>query len=384
MKDALGFDTARLARAAARMDAEIEAGRYDGASLIVGRHGRIAHRSVHGYADRAAGRRLDEQSVFATMSLGKQLTNILVLNRVDSGDLHLNMHVHELIPGFQNNGLRTMTLFHLLTHTSGIESETPGVPFEVLTNITKLTEYLAGRRPECTPGQRVNYSTMAASSVMAEMVRRVDRQGRSFTRIITDDLFHPLGMNSTSLGPRADLLERLCPVKPVFTGSGIIAPELLQGVSAMLHTEGAELPAGGYITTIDDVHRLSTMLRNGGELDGVRILSPRLIDLCARNWTGDQVAPLFDYTRDTVGWEPWPASFGIGFWMRGEGIQPGPMSNLSGPRTYGGWGAGSTCFWIDPELDITFSFLSVGIMEATDHISRVQRLSDLVIGALVE
>jgi CubicO group peptidase (beta-lactamase class C family) len=383
MVSELGFDSARLARVGARIDAEIAAQRYDGAALVVGRHGRTVLRSVHGYADRAEGRLLGDRDVFATMSLGKQFTHVLVLNRIDRGELHLHMHVHEVIPEFRDNGLRTMTLFHLLTHTSGLESEFPYLPLEILGDIGKLTAHVASRRPESTPGTRVNYSNIAAASVMAEMVRRVDGGTRTFTQIITQDLFEPLGMKDTCLGARADLLGRLCPVKPVFTGPGVIKPEMLAGVATLLGTEGVELPAGGYLTTLDDVHRFATMLRNGGELDGQRVLSPRLIDLCARNWTGSQPNPLFDYTRDTRGWEPWPASLGIGFWVRGEGIQPGPMSNYSSPRTYGGWGAGSTCFWVDPELDLTFSFLSVGIMEAPDHMERVQRLSDLVISALV-
>jgi CubicO group peptidase (beta-lactamase class C family) len=176
----------------------------------------------------------------------------------------------------------------------------------------------------------------------------------------------------------------LCPIRPAFDGPGVISAEALLGVTKLLSTERAEVAAGGYMTTLDDIHRFATMLRNGGTLDGARILSPRTLEYCTQNFTGDKTNALFDYTRDTRGWEPWPASMGIGFWVRGEGIQPGPMSNFSSSRTYGAWGAGSTCFWIDPEMDLTFSFLSTGIMEATDHLERVQRLADLVIAALVE
>jgi CubicO group peptidase (beta-lactamase class C family) len=380
----LGFDPQRLSRVGARMDAEISNGRYDGAALIVARKGQIALRTIHGYADRGAERKLKDNDVFATMSLGKQFTAVVVLNRIERGELHLHMRVCDVIPEFRDNGMRTMSLFHLLTHTSGIESEWPSVPLETLVDIGKLTAYAASRRPDSTPGERVSYSTMVAHSVMAEMVRRVDKAGRSFTQIVTQDLFEPLKMNNTSMGPRADLLARLCPIRPAFQGPGVIAPEALLNVAKILSTEKAELGAGGYMTTLDDVHRFATMLRNGGELDGARILSPRTLAYCTQNFTGEKTNSLFDYTRESRGWEPWPASMGIGFWVRGEGIQPGPMSNFSSPRAYGAWGAGSTGFWVDPEMDLTFSFLSVGIMEATDHLERVQRLADLVIAALVE
>ncbi|NMO16975.1 hypothetical protein HPC49_12255 [Pyxidicoccus fallax] len=56
--------------------------------------------------------------------------------------------------------------------------------------------------------------------------------------------------------------------------------------------------------------------------------------------------------------------------------------NLASPNTFGGWGAGSTCFWIDPERELTFSFLSTGLMEDSHHIERLSRLSDMVLAAV--
>ena len=73
-----------------------------------------------------------------------------------------------------------------------------------------------------------------------------------------------------------------------------------------------------------------------------------------------------------------PVTFG------GEGVQPGPMSNLSSPRTFCGWGAGSTCFWVDPQMDLSFAFLSTGLMEETYHLERLQRLADLVVTSLTD
>jgi len=380
--ETLGCDKARLDRVTARIEADIAAGSSDGCALIVSRRGEIVYREVRGFADREAARALSENDTFATMSVGKQFTNALVLSKIDSGSLHLHMHVGDIIPEFKARGLRTITLFHLLTHTSGIESEWPSVSLDVLLDIGALTAHAAGRRPEARPGEAVAYSAVVAHSILAEMVRRADGGSRSYTQIMTEDLFRPLGMNDTALGPRADLLDRLCPVKPKFT-EDMIPAEAIYSMNAILRMEG-ELPAGGYVTTIGDLHRFTMMLRNKGTIDGFRLLSPRLIEYCAQNFTGDLTNSLWDYTRDMKGWEPWPASMGIGFWVRGRGIQPGPLSNLSSPNTFGGWGAGSAAFWIDPELDLTFAFLSAGLMSAADHIERIQRLSDLVIGAVVE
>src|SRR5437899_6209219 len=84
------------------------------------------------------------------------------------------------------------------------------------------------------------------------------------------------------------------------------------------------------------------------------------------------------------GWEPFPAAIGLGFFIRGEGVIPGFFGNLCSARTYGGLGAGSTAFWVDPSRDLTFSFLSVGLMEDSYHLERVSRLSDIVVSALVD
>jgi len=350
----------------------------------VTRHGETVYRDAHGYADRAQDRALTIDDVFATFSAGKQFTNVLVLNRIEQGLLHFDLNIGDVMPEFRARGQREIKLWHLLTHTSGIQSSIPQVPLEVLTDITRLTAHVANQRPESPPGERVNYSIIAAHAVLAELVRRLDAGQRGFARILQEDLFGPLGMLRTALGPRDDLLARLCPVTACYSEPGMFAPADVVGIGNVLTRAGCEIPAGGYLSTIDDLNRFALMLRGGGALDGVRILSPRTLAFCAQNFTGDRANALFDYARDYRGWPPWPAAIGMGFFVRGTAIQPGPMSNLSSPRTICGWGAGSTCFWVDPELDLTFAFLSTGLMEETYHIERVQRLSDVVITALTD
>ncbi|MEQ8496003.1 MAG: serine hydrolase, partial [Gammaproteobacteria bacterium] len=338
----LGFDPDRLTRLPARIEADIAARRYHGAALAVSRHGELVYRDVHGHADRDAARPLTFDDVFVSFSVGKQFTNVVVLNRVEQGQLHLDMPVCELIPEFGTRGLRGIKLWHLLSHTSGIMSAIPQVAPEIITNIGKLTAWLATQRPETLPGEVVNYSIIAAHSVMAEMVMRAEGATRSFTDIMREDLFAPLAMHNTSMGPRADLVERLVPVTACYTEPGMFHPDEVTGVGAVVLMEGCEIPAGGYLTCLDDLHRFALMLRNGGELDGARILSPRTLDYCTRNFTGKKRNLLFDYARDTRGWETWPASIGLGFFLRGEAVQPGPLSNFSSPRTFCGWGAGSS------------------------------------------
>jgi CubicO group peptidase (beta-lactamase class C family) len=260
----------------------------------------------------------------------------------------------------------------------------PALPPEDLIDVARVTAYAAAAPLESLPGERVTYSIAVAHAVLGSLLVRVDGGRRSLTQMLREDLFVPLGMSDTSLGPRADLVARLCPVVARYSEPGLFDPVALTGLGAVILMEGSEIAAGGFLTTAPDLHRFAEMLRRGGELDGQRILSPAMIALAARNHTGLRPNSIMDYTIAMRGWDPWPAYIGLGFFVRGEGVVPGPHGNLASPGAFGGWGAGSTAFWIDPARDLTFTFLSTGLMEDSRHIERVSRLSDLVLSALVE
>jgi len=87
---------------------------------------------------------------------------------------------------------------------------------------------------------------------------------------------------------------------------------------------------------------------------------------------------------DTRGWPVFPAYLGLGFFLRGKGMHPTPFGALATPRTFGGIGAGSTMFFINPERDLFCAFLSTGLLEETRSTERHQRLADLVHAAVVD
>src|SRR5205807_8727131 len=224
--------------------------------------------------------------------------------------------------------------------TGGTASRGPMLAPEQRASTGRLVAWACTTAPESRRGARVTCSIAGAHAVMAEMVRRAEGGKRSFARILEDDLFRPLGMRETSLGPRDDLVPRLCPVVARFTEPGLFGPSEVDGIGALFSIPGAEIPAGGYLTTLADLARFVEMLRRGGELDGARILSPAMLELATRNHTGDKPNALFDYTIEMRGWAPFPASIGLGFFVRGDAIIPGPFGNLSSARTFGGIGAG--------------------------------------------
>ena len=383
--DSLGFDGQRLGRVRDAVRADIDAGRCHGVAMRVARRGQVVLDITEGYADRAAGRALAHDAVFATMSVAKQFTNVLALSLVERGLLKLHAPVAELIPEFATLGKQKVNLFHLLTHTSGILSAIPPVPPQVLMNIEKLVEFACGLPLESQPGERVNYSILLGHTIIAALCLRADGRGRSYTQMLKEDVFEPLGMGDTSLGPREDLLRRFCPVKVSYTDLPALLPAAaVEGIGTLLATPGCEIPGGGCMTTIEDVYRFAEMLRRGGELDGVRLLSPAMLDFCTRNHSGDLRNILFDMWCGTRNWLTYPANIGCGFFVRGEGNLPGMFSVMNSPRTFGGFGAGSTGFTVDPARELTLVLLSSGLMEDSYHFERVAMLASLVLAAITD
>lgn len=377
-----GFDPDRLARLPRILDEEVAAGRIDGCAMVVGRGGRVVLDTRHGFADRASRRPVAPDQVFVSMSVGKQYTVAVVLDRIERGRLALTTRVADVIPEFAARGKGRITVHQLLTHTSGIVSAPP-LPPDQFGDLATFVAAVCATPLESRPGSRVAYSIFAGHAVLAECVRRLDDRGRPFRQIVAEDLFAPLGMRDTSLGARPDLRERLAPIVVRDRTPGLLDADLLEHMNRVLGPD-TEIPAGGYLTTAHDLHRFAEMLRGEGRLGAVRLLAPATVRALRVNRTGESSNALWDYALAHRDWEPWPAYLGLGVFLRGEGIHPTPFGQLAGPETFGGFGAGSSAFWIDPVRDVTYAFLSTGLLEETRSLERHQRLADLVHAAIVD
>ena len=376
----VGMDAERLQRLPQAITRDIDAGLYDGAVIAIGRHGRLVMHQAIGYADRAAGRKAALNDVFGVLSLSKTLTNVLVLNRCERGMLRLTMPVAELIPEFAILGKQHITIQHLLAHTGGLGGMPPmpldRMPLDAAIAAVCMLPLMS------TPGEAVSYSGLTAHVVLAELLRRADGGKRSFRQILTEDLLKPLGMGDTALGLRSDLAKRRVPFVVRDQQPGLLPPSMLESYNEVLN-ETAEVPAIGVYSTAADFFRFSEMLRRGGELDGVRLLSPLTLDMATRNCTGDMINALWTYARESRGWGDFPAYLGLGFSLRGEGIFPHHFGTLASPRSFGHAGAGATLFWVDPVQDMCFVALTAGLVEEAASVERFQRLSDLALSSIV-
>ena len=373
-----GFDPERLALLGRAIDADIEAERYDGCEVVVARGGIVAYHGTHGWADRAARRRVERGQRFITMSIGKQLTVALVLRCIEEGHFALTTPVAELIPEFGVRGKARVTVGHLLTHSGGMPAMLPAtLAPEMAGNLEAVVRATCESLIECLPGTRVTYSVIVGHAILAELVRRAIGGRRPYRDVMREELFLPLGMRDTWLGRPAIVADSVAPVVARDRQVGLFDPMFMEGMGAVIG-EDTEIPAGGYVSTAPDFHRFAEMLRGEGALDEVRVLSPATVAMVQENRTGDEPNTIWAYTEAMRGWPPFPACLGYGFFVRGEGIFPTPFGHLASPRTFGGFGAGSSAFWVDPAADITYAFLSAGLMEDSYSVERHQRLADLV------
>ncbi len=378
-----GIDTTRLERVREVIEADIEAKRYDGAVVLVARHGQVAMQEAIGYADRDRARQASTDDIFHLFSVTKTMTAAAVLRYVDRGDLQLTTPVAEIIPEFAAKGKQRITVAQLLCHRAGLPMDLPYIEPNQLGNPEAVALAVAGQAIYAKPGTIVSYSPIGSFAVLAEIARRVDGGTRPFRQILEEDVFAPLGMKNTSLVLREDLASRRVPVVVRDPTPGIIPPAALEAINFM-QTDTFEMPGGGGLGTAHDLFRWSEMLRRGGELDGARVLSQSLLKYALANHTGDEINHIFDGMCEARSWEPFPAYLGLGFFLRGEGLFQMPFGLTASPATYGGLGAGSTMFWVDPERELAFICLTSGVLEDSRNFERMARLSDLVLGAVVD
>jgi CubicO group peptidase (beta-lactamase class C family) len=374
----------RLKHLKAVIEDDIARDRYNGAVLIVARGGEIAFQEAIGSHDQAQTRALAMDSVFSIFSVTKAITNVLVFRAIELGQFALTSKICDIIPEFATPARAPITIFDLLTHSSGLP---PFFTPRADLNIDVFDDVLAAiykvAHPISPPGVRVEYSPMANHALLGEAVRRSDPAKRSYRQIVQDEIFTPLKMKDSSIGRRKDLAARH--VIPDFRDLIYSHPSTSNlGPNGAFEEENAEMPWVGAVCSVPDLFRFAEMLRRGGELDGARILSPAIIELARRNWTGNEKPnELYATVAYRANWRIYPAYMGLGFALRGPGMHHALYGTLASPETFGNYGAGSSLFWVDPVRDITFAFLSAGVMASDTNIERFQRLSDIAISAAI-
>jgi CubicO group peptidase (beta-lactamase class C family) len=384
MSDTALFDAERFAHLKSVIADDIAAGKYYGAVIAVARGGRLGLHDAIGAADAAGTKPLQLNSVFSIFSVTKAITNVLVLRSVELGRLALTTRISDLVPEFSPGVRNEITVFHLLTHTSGLPIVFEVKPGMLIDRFDEMVAAVcANIVPAEPPGERVAYSPLVNHVLLGEALRRTDPKRRSYRAMVQEDLFTPLRMRDSSVGLRRDLRARH--VVPDLRGNFPITHpgHSNLGPNGAFQEEDAEMPWLGVASAVADMLRFAEMLRRRGELEGVRILSPATLELATRNWTGEKPNELTTARSKQRGWPPEPAYMGLGFALRGTAICHHLFGTLASPGTFGNHGAGSSIYWVDPARELSFVCLTAGVMDSLDNIERFQRLSDIAISAAI-
>ena len=278
----------RLDRLRAVIERDVGRGDYYGLVLKVGRGGETVFEEAIGAADGEGERPLTVDDVFSIFSVTKAFTNILVLKAIEEGRFALTTKVRDMLPEFAGLPREDATYYHLLTHTAGMPgvwTPRPGMYLDRLADLyDAVIENVHGVVP---PGERCDYSPLVNHVLMGMTLVRHDPKGRDYRTLLREDLFEPLGMTSTSMGLREDLRARH--VQPDMRGTVPIKhlSRDMEGDHALFESPHTESPHVGCASTAGDLWRFAEMLRRGGELDGARILSPRMIQVARQVHTGD-------------------------------------------------------------------------------------------------
>ncbi len=383
-----GFDRAALDHLVNRIQADIDAKVYDGASIKLARGGDVALDLALGFADRSQGRQLQGDDIFKLFSLTKAFVNVLVLMAIDRGQLELTTPVVDVIPEFWGKDLfrsarkNRVNVAHLLTHRAGLPTTPTPLPYAECINLAATVDAICNMDVVGEPGGEFSYSPAVNHALLAEIARRVMAPESSVGDLMKREIFAPLGMENTTLGADRTKADRWVPTVPGLPDGGWLNNDDIKLVAEAIEAPGSEMTWVGGMSTSADIFRFAEMLRQKGSFEGRRLLSPAILRKATFNQTGDAVNNLYRLLAEPRGWETPPGNMGLGFACGGAGLAVSQFGTLTSPSTFGNFGAGSTLFWVDPENDVTFVCLTSRVIEESDNILRFQKISDLVASAL--
>ncbi|MEZ5355630.1 MAG: serine hydrolase domain-containing protein [Bryobacteraceae bacterium] len=353
--ESVGLSTTRLRRITDAMKADVAAEHVPGALALVARRGKVAYVETAGFADREKQSPVRIDTIFRIYSMSKPITSTGLMMLYEEGKFTLKDPVSKYIPEFANlqvleedpggNKLvkpkRPMTVQDLLRHTAGLtyglfsKSAVDTMYEEVKPlSATVLDDFITrlSKLPlRFHPGTQWHYSV--AVDVQGKLIEALS--GKRFDQYLEERIFAPLGMKDTGFHVPKDKQNRFAAMYSPDKGGAHL--QLAPGAMSrnFLNDDLTFFSGGGgLVSTAADYLRFSQMMLNGGELDGVRLLSRKTVDLMAS-----------DHLGKIPGTQPTGYGFGLGFAVHTDPA----LSGLNGSKGEYNWsGLAGTKFWIDP------------------------------------
>ena len=379
-----GLSVAGLARVDEALADLIAAGELAGASLLVARRGKVAHRALLGRKDLESGEPLARDTIFRIYSMTKPVTAAAMMLLWDQGlwspDDPIARHLPEFSDVRGSDGgapAHAPTMRELMTHTAGL-----GYGFDAndptdaaylaagvwqAQDLADMTRRVASAPLAYEPGTRWRYSL--SMDVQGAIIERLS--GQSLPDFMRERIFRPLGMGDTDFFVPAQKMPRLAALYRHSKNRGLVVAE-----QPLFGKDAGRIPkiasgGGGLYSTIDDYARFAQMLLGKGELGDVRILSSEAVATMTANHISEEIMA----GGYGVGHQPIRPGFGYGF-NGAVFTDPALAGSKVGRGTYQWDGAAGTWFWIDPENDLLF----VGMIQRMDERSPpCQRLTQALV-----
>lgn len=355
-----GFSSQRLARIYTTMQRYVEERKFAGIVTLIARRGEVVHFDQVGMADIEAGEPMAADTIFRIYSMTKPITSVAALMLFEEARFRLTDPVAQYIPVFGDVKVldhaagtggrlvapaRPITIRDLFTHTAGLsygfdENHIdslyrkhvwgPEIPNQERT-LDEFVTTIVAQPLAFQPGTRFRYSV--ATDVLGYLVQVIS--GLPFDVFLRERIFGPLGMVDTDFHVPPEKLDRFAANYGPDKQGGLKVIDA-PATSHYAHPSSAPSGGGGLVSTTGDYLRFAQMLLNRGELDGVRLLGRKTVDLMTTNHLPQGVHPFDD-----------PAfGFGLGVNVL---LDLGKAQTLGSVGNFGWGGAANTNFWVDPK-----------------------------------
>src|SRR3954466_14793127 len=341
------MSSSRLAAIERVVERRIRAGGYPGASVVVGRKGAAVFEQGFGKLSWSSSSTPSDpqRTIYDIAALSKVVgTTTAIMILYDEKKIGLDDPVVNYIPTFGGGDKDRVTIRMLLTHTSGLPAgrdiwRIVRTPLEARAQV--LSTPLEGR-----PGMQYIYSDLGAD-VLGLLVEVV--AGEPLDKFLNRRVFEPLGMNETMYRPADSLRYRIAPTE--------VTPPRGYPLRGEVHDENAYALGGvaghaGLFSTAADLAVFAQVMLNGGEYNGMQIVSKPTVDLFISRAFGHRA----------LGWDTADGDYGSGRYL--------------GPTAYGHTGFTGTSMWIDPERQM-FVILLTNRVHAARALRPAKVISDV-------
>lgn len=296
----VGMSSQRLARIGTAIQRYVDRKEIAGAVTLVARRGRVVHLEAYGHRDIANASRMTPDAIFRIRSMTKPIVTAALMTLHEEGHFLLSDRISRWMPEFSTTRVADLqkqagpiTVGHLLTHTSGLASDTSGMTASAFQKIRPQTvpnDTLAAFAARLStlpltfePGSAWNYGF--STDIAGRLIEILS--GQSLDRFLEARILRPLDMNDTHFYIPLSKLPRLTSVYRRNASETLEAAEIASASSPYVRPDTYLSATGGLTSTAADYFRFHQMMVNGGELNGTRILGRKTVELITTNHTGN-------------------------------------------------------------------------------------------------